>query len=87
MEEKIRQQKLEEEKLQQRKLAEEQRRKELVSCYTKGLPLSRMSQISTIFLWLKGGVYSIPKQSKNLDLSFKTDLGLWDCLGKVKLVL
>ena len=24
---------------------------------------------------------------KNLDLSYKTDLDLWDCLGRVKLVL
>ena len=25
--------------------------------------------------------------SKNLDLSYKMDLNLWDCLGRVKLVL
>ena len=23
---------------------------------------------------------------KNLDLSYKTDLDLWDCIGKIKLV-
>ena len=29
----------------------------------------------------------IPKQPQNLDPSFKMDLDLWDCLGRVKLVL
>ena len=28
-----------------------------------------------------------PKQSKNLDPSYKMDLDLWDCLGKIKLIL
>ena len=27
------------------------------------------------------------KNNKNLDLSYKTDLNLWDCLGRVKFVL
>ena len=31
--------------------------------------------------------FFIPKQSKNLDPSYKTDLDLWDCFGWVKLVL
>ena len=31
--------------------------------------------------------FSLPKQSQNLDPSYKTDLDLWDCLGRVKLVL
>ena len=26
----------------------------------------------------------LPKQSKNLDPSYKTDLDLWDCLGRKK---
>ena len=30
--------------------------------------------------------FSLPKQSKNLDPSYKMDLDLWDCLGRVKLV-
>ena len=31
--------------------------------------------------------FFLPKQSKNLDPSYKMDLDLWDYLGKVKLVL
>ena len=31
--------------------------------------------------------FFLPKQSENLDLSFKTDLDLYDCLEWVKLVL
>ena len=31
--------------------------------------------------------FFLPKQSKILDPSYKTDLDLWDCLGRVKLVL
>ena len=30
--------------------------------------------------------FFLPKQSKKKDPSYKTDLDLWDCLGKVKLV-
>ena len=29
---------------------------------------------------------SFQNNPKNLDLSYKTDLGLWDCLGRVQLV-
>ena len=28
--------------------------------------------------------FSFQNSPKNLDLSYKTDLDLWDCLGKVK---
>ena len=28
--------------------------------------------------------FSFQNNPKNLDLSYKTDLDLWDCLGKVK---
>ena len=31
-------------------------------------------------------VFFLPKQCQNLDLSYKMDLDLWDCLGKVKLI-
>ena len=31
--------------------------------------------------------FSFQNNPKNLDLSYKTDLDLWDCLGRVKLVL
>ena len=41
----------------------------------------------TIFLWLSNRVFSFQNNPKNLDLSYKTDLDLWDCLGRVKLVL
>ena len=30
--------------------------------------------------------YSFLNSPKNLDLSYKMDLDLWDCLGRVKLV-
>ena len=40
-------------------------------------------------------IYSVIRQSflsfqndpKNLDLSYETDLDIWDCLGRVKLLL
>ena len=41
----------------------------------------------TIFLRLSDGVFSFQNNPKNLDSSYKTDLDLWDCLGRVKLVL
>ena len=31
--------------------------------------------------------FSFQNNPKNLDLAYKTDLDLWDCLGRVKLVL
>ena len=31
-------------------------------------------------------VFSFQNNPKNLDPSYKMDLGLWDCLGRVKLV-
>ena len=33
------------------------------------------------------GVLSFQNNPKNLDPSYKMDLDLWDCLGRVKLVL
>ena len=32
-------------------------------------------------------IFSFQNNQKNLDPSYKTDLDLWDCLGRVKLVL
>ena len=32
-------------------------------------------------------VFSFQNNPKNLDPSYKMDLDLWDCLGRVKLVL
>ena len=40
----------------------------------------------TIFLQLQDRVFPFQNSLKNLDLSNKTDLDLWDYLGKVKLV-
>ena len=41
----------------------------------------------TVFLWLHDGDFVLPKQFQNLDPSYKMDLPLWDCLGRVKLIL
>ena len=35
------------------------------------------------FFACKTGVFSFQNNPKNLDLSYKTDLDLWDCLGRV----
>ena len=32
-------------------------------------------------------IFFLPKQSQNLDPSYKMDLDVWDCLGRVKFVL
>ena len=40
----------------------------------------------TLFLGYKKVFFPFQNTPKNLDLSNKTDLDLWDCLGKVKLV-
>ena len=39
------------------------------------------------FFGYKTGVFSFQNNTKDLDPSFKTDLDLWDCLGRGKLVL
>ena len=39
------------------------------------------------FFGYKTGVFSFQNNPKDLDPSFKTDLDLWDCLGRVKLVI
>ena len=31
--------------------------------------------------------FSLPKQSQNLDLSYRTDLDFWDCFGREKTYL
>ena len=41
----------------------------------------------TVFLWLKERVFSFQNNLKDLDLSYKTDLDLGDCLGRVKPIL
>ena len=39
------------------------------------------------FLVIRQSFSFLPKQSKNVDPSYKMDLDLWDCLGRVKLPL
>ena len=41
----------------------------------------------TIFLWYKMEFFPFQNNPQNLDLSYKTDLDLWNCLGRVKFVL
>ena len=43
--------------------------------------------VITVFLRLQDGVFFLlffQNNPKNLDPSYKTDLDLWDCLGRVK---
>ena len=42
--------------------------------------------LATVFSSAIRWSFFLPKQSQNLDLSYKTDLDLWDCLGTVKLL-
>ena len=46
----------------------------------------RIGEIILYFFDYKTEFFFLPKQSQNLDLSYKMDLDLWDCLGRVKLV-
>ena len=39
-----------------------------------------------ISLVIRHEFFSFHNNPKNLDLSYKMDLDLWDCLGRVKLV-
>ena len=39
------------------------------------------------FFGYKTEFFSFQNNPKDLDPSYKTDLDLWDCLGRVKLVL
>ena len=49
--------------------------------------ISKSKSPHTVFLRLLDGVFSFQNYPKNLDPSNKTDLDLWDCLGRVKLIL
>ena len=43
---------------------------------------------NTVFLWLYNRFFfHFQNNPKDLDPSFKMDLDLWDCFGRVKLVL
>ena len=39
------------------------------------------------FFGYKSEIFSFQNNPKNLDPSYQMDLDLWDCLGRVKLVL
>ena len=43
--------------------------------------------IDSVFLQLQDGIFSFQNNPKDLDLSYKMDLDLWDCLGRLKFVL
>ena len=57
------------------------------SILNETLVLLVLEIIITVFLRLKDGVFSFQNNPKDLDPSCKMDLDLWDCTGKVKLVL
>ena len=46
-------------------------------------------RISSVIRWsfLEGSFFSFQNNPKTLDPSYKTNLDLWDCLGRVKLAL
>ena len=46
-----------------------------------------LMHLELYFFAEKAEFYPFQNSPKNLDLSYKTDLGLWDCLGSVKLIL
>ena len=48
---------------------------------------NRRQTVFHLSLVLRQSVFSFQNNPKNLDPSYKTDLDLRDCLGKVKLVL
>ena len=47
----------------------------------------KTAYISTVFLRLYDRLFSFQNNPNDLDPSFKMDLDLWDCLGRVKSVL
>ena len=59
----------------------------------KFTPLNVYKELSSENLWIpyffgyKTEILSFQNNPKDLDLSCKMDLDLWDCLGRVKLVL
>ena len=51
------------------------------------LPLNEHPFNLLYFFSCKTEFFSFQNNPKNLDLSYKTDLDSWDCLGRVKLVV
>ena len=60
------------------------RSNEIISIFCP--PLFRKQPIPYFFAY-KAVFFSFQNNPKNLDPSYKMDLDLWDCLGRVKLVL
>ena len=50
-----------------------------------GFPIFRIFTVSFFFHY-KMEFFSFQNNPKNLDLSYKTDLDLWNRLGRVKLI-
>ena len=46
-----------------------------------------MFDINSVFFGCKKDYFSFQNNYKNLESSYKMDLDLWDCLGRVKLLL
>ena len=51
------------------------------------LPLNEHPFNLPYFYGCKTEFFSFQNNPENLDLSYKTDLDIWDCLGRVKLVV
>ena len=47
----------------------------------------KLTTVIPYFFGYKTEIFSFQSNPKDLDPSSKTDLDLWDCLGRVKLVL
>ena len=66
-------------------------------CYTTGVPVVGICISVSILIGIcdrlpyffdyKTEIFSFQNSPKDLDPSYKMDLDLWDCLGRVKLVL
>ena len=54
---------------------------------TSKILLAELCHILPYFFEYKTEFFSFQNNPKDLDPSCKTDLDLWDCLGRVKLVL
>ena len=51
----------------------------------RGRKTTMQQQQQPYFFGYKTEFYSFQNSPKNLDASYKTDLDIWDCLGRVKL--
>ena len=56
-------------------------------CYIMKIKFGAIRHVILYFFGYKTEFFSFPNYPKNLDPSYKTDLDLWDCLGRIKLIL